>query len=71
MIKVYICSLDHSINVAETEWREVRTYKKEFVIEVFSTTNGAMVYQGRKYSVDRNEFCKECKQFLGLKGGTL
>ena len=64
MIRIYVCPLDHAINVAETEWRGVRTYKKAFITEVFSVMYGEIMYQGRRYVVDRDEFCPDCKNYL-------
>lgn len=72
MIRVYICPLDHSINVAETEWREIRTYKREFIRTMFSVIEGKVVYQGRDYIVVRTSFCGKCAEYIGyenLQGG--
>ncbi len=64
MIRIHLCPLCHAINVAETEWKCVRKYKKAFITQIFSVMYGEIMYQGRKYVVDRDDFCPDCEDYL-------
>ena len=65
MITIQVCPLQHEVNVAETEYRGIRTYKKEFVMAIFSVDYGQkMIYQGREYIVNTGEFCNDCSNYL-------